>query len=78
MVLCVFLFFFSGRIFGGVIAVEEIWRLFVFALVYIFHGRQILLFSFDLKFANTSFQYHMNLKKKEREKSKDDRIKRKI
>lgn len=23
--------FFSGRIFGGVIAVEEIWRLFVFA-----------------------------------------------
>ena len=45
---------------------------------YIFHGRQILLFSFDLKFANTSFQYHMNLKKKEREKSKDDRIKRKI
>lgn len=24
-------FFFSGRIFGGVIAVEEIWRLFVFA-----------------------------------------------
>lgn len=26
----------------------------------------ILLFSFDLKFANTSFQYHMNLKKKKR------------
>lgn len=38
-------FFFSGRIFGGVIVVEEIWRLFVFALVYIFHGRQFRYYS---------------------------------
>lgn len=28
-------FFFSGRIFGGVIAVEEIWRLFVFARLHL-------------------------------------------
>lgn len=74
---CVSFFFFFR---GGFLA--ELLRSrfggFLYLPAYIFHGRQILLFSFDLKFANTSFQYHMNLKKKEREKSKDDRIKRKI
>lgn len=72
-----FSFFFSGRIFSGVIAVEEIWWLFVFVPLILFSSFMDffkILFSFDSKFEIAN-QLHPLVpyefkKKKENEESK--------
>lgn len=73
-----FFFLFSGRIFSGVIAVEEIWWLFVFVPLILFSSFMDffkILFSFDSKFEianqlHALVPYEFKKKKKENEESK--------